>query len=414
MKNLSKIRTINSKTLISTVDISKNKHSGYFRTIENKEIKPFEFSNTMSGFMQYWKRLQAFKEQNKLNEIVFAFEPTGSYGIPLVHYMKSKGARLIQVNPMHTKRIKEIGDNSPNKTDSKDPKVIADLVCLGHGLTVNIPEGLIADLRHEVLFRENLMEDINRIKNRIEGLLVQFFPEFLKIMKGLHSKTSIYLLTYYIFPIAIIESGLTRLSKEIKKVSNGRLGGARAKKLINSAKNTIGIHEGTEGMKNVINAYIKQLDLLTTQLKEKELIIENMLGKIPYSHLLMSMKGIGKITAAILISEVLDFKSYSTIPEIIKLAGLNLYEVSSGKHKGDRRIAKRGRTLLRKALYFASLNMIRKGGIFHEEYQNHLSKGMKKIKAVIAISKKLLRTIYSMVRNNTEYIENYETFKKAA
>jgi hypothetical protein len=31
---------------------------------------------------------------------------------------------IVQVNPLHTKRLKEVNDNSPGKTDDKDPRVI--------------------------------------------------------------------------------------------------------------------------------------------------------------------------------------------------------------------------------------------------------------------------------------------------
>ncbi len=61
---------------------------------------------------------------------------------PLTQFLRSKkGVRLVQVNPMHTKRLKELSGNSPLKTDRKDPKVIADIIELGHALTVVIPEG---------------------------------------------------------------------------------------------------------------------------------------------------------------------------------------------------------------------------------------------------------------------------------
>ena len=69
-----------------------------------------------------------------------------------------------------------------------------------------------------------------------------------------------------------------------------------------------------------------------------------------------------------LIGEVGDFKKFRTQSEIMKLAGLDLYEVSSGKWKGRRRISKRGRSLLRKILYYAAMQTIRQNGIIHEYY----------------------------------------------
>jgi hypothetical protein len=35
---------------------------------------------------------------------------------------------------MHTKKMKEVNDNSPLKTDDKDPRVIADIIRLGRAL----------------------------------------------------------------------------------------------------------------------------------------------------------------------------------------------------------------------------------------------------------------------------------------
>ncbi len=52
--------------------------------------------------------------------------------------------------------------------------------------------------------------------------------------------------------------------------------------------------------------------------------------------------------------------------------------------------------------------MVRKGGIMHTHYQKHLQKGMKGIKALVAIARKLLMIIFALVRNHTEYQEDYQ------
>ena len=62
------------------------------------------------------------------------------------------------------------------------------------------------------------------------------------------------------------------------------------------------------------------------------------LKEVPYSRYMLSIKGIGEVTVAGLIGEVGDFTKYKTAAEITKLAGLDLFEVSSGKHKGERHI----------------------------------------------------------------------------
>ena len=91
----------------------------------------------------------------------------------------------------------------------------------------------------------------------------------------------------------------------------------------------------------------------------------------------------------------------------MKLAGLDLYEISSGRHKGQRRISKRGRPLMRKLLFFMAINTVKSKGIMHAKYQQMLAQGMIKMKALVAISRKLLGIIFAIVRDNTKYMKNY-------
>ena len=96
---------------------------------------------------------------------------------------------------------------------------------------------------------------------------------------------------------------------------------------------------------------------------------------------------------------------------MLKFAGLNLFEISSGLHKGEVHITKVGRALLRKTLYFASLNIVIKNGIMHAYYQRKIDEGMPKTKALIAVARKLLRTAFALVRDNSMYNANYNEIK---
>ena len=132
------------------------------------------------------------------------------------------------------------------------------------------------------------------------------------------------------------------------------------------------------------------------------------LERIPYSVRLLSIKGLGVVSVAGLIGEVGDFSKFSTQSEIMKLAGLDLYEISSGKRKGQRRISKRGRSLLRKILFYAAIQMIRKNGIMYDYYARLTGRGMKRMRALIAVSRKLLRIIHAIVRDNRDYVGQYQ------
>lgn len=402
-----KVKWINKKTMIATFDIGKNIHYGYFRAPDGQERKPFSFCNAQKSFKQLWAEICRFKRDHQLEHIVVGFESTGPYAEPLFHFLRKKPVKLVQVNPVHTKRVKELTGNSPNKTDKKDPRVIADVISLGHALTLVVPKGASAHLRRLTQARERALRDRTATINQLQHLIFVIFPEFLSIMKNISTKTASYLIKHYPGAQDIATLAVEDLTAIMRKISRGKLGRERAQELIAAAKSSVGICEGRESIFLEIahlNARIENdsgfIDTLENQLDEY-------LQQIPYSSSILSVKGIGVVSAAGLIGEVADFKKFDTISEIMKLAGLDLYEISSGKHRGQRRISKRGRPLMRKLLFFAAINAVKTNGIMHETYQRMLARGMLKMKALVAISRKLLGLIFAIVRDNTKYIEDY-------
>jgi len=409
-----KLKSVNDKTLIATVDIGKGFNMGYARCPDRSEVKPFEFPNNRAGFDKFWSCLVKIRNSKGLGDIVVGFESTGAYAEPLQHFLKGKPVRLVQVNPMHTKRLKELQGNSPNKTDSKDPKVIADIIELGHALTVIIPEGAAAELRRLTQARERAIKRRTALYNQLQDLIFISFPEFLQVVKDVKTKSACYLLLHYPDPRDIVALGLEALEFVLRGVSKGRLGATRAKALYEAARTSTGVTEGRFSVALEILAILEAITACNEFVAQLEEEMSRQLEEIPYSRQILSMKGIGRITVAGLIGEVGDFNSFDTQRELLKHAGLDLFEISSGKHKGNKRISKRGRPLLRKLLFFAALNTVRKGGIMHEHYQRHLQKGMKRIKALVAIARKLLGVIFALVRTGHEYQINYQELQTDA
>jgi len=120
----------NRETLIVAVDIAKRKNTGYYRFPDKTDVKPFGFFNNGHGFNMFWERIDKAMKNHGIKNVVVGIESTGSYGEPLIHYLRKKPVRIVQVNPMHVKRLKEVNGNSPNKTDDKDPKVLQILLNL--------------------------------------------------------------------------------------------------------------------------------------------------------------------------------------------------------------------------------------------------------------------------------------------
>jgi transposase len=412
-----KIKKVNEKTLIVTVDIGKTTNTGYGRCPNRTEIKPFEFFNNGQGFKKFWDRIVQAKEANHLEEIVVGFESTGSYGEPLQHFLMKRSVALVQVNPMHTKRLKELQGNSPNKTDRKDPRVIADIIELGHALTVVIPEGVAAELRRLTHARERVSRRRTALFNQIQDLVFIIFPEFLQVMKDIKTRSAQYLLRHYPCPEDVVQCGLENLIFMLRRISRGKLKKESVQALYAVAGRSVGLQEGRKAILLEIQEILSGIESADKFIEKLEQEMASLLPEIPYSHSILSLKGIGEVTAAGLIGEVGDFSKFHTLSEVLKMAGLNLFEISSGKHKGDRHITKRGRSLLRRILFFAALNTVRKGGVMYDTYQRHLGKGMPRMKALVAVERKLLGILFALVRDHSEFIVEYSnliSLKKAA
>jgi transposase len=110
--------------------------------------------------------------------VIVGYESTGPYAEPLIHYLRQKSVKLVQVNPLHTKKMKEINDNSPLKSDQKDPRVIADVIRLGRALSVVIPEGDAAYLRRLNNVRERHVRERTSLLNQLQQFVFLLFPEF--------------------------------------------------------------------------------------------------------------------------------------------------------------------------------------------------------------------------------------------
>ncbi len=94
-----------------------------------------------------------------------AMEATGVYWKPVWNVLEGQFAEILLVNAQHVKAV------PGRKTDQKDAEWLADL--LQHGLLRGsfIPPAPIRELRDLTRTRVNLVEEVNRITNRIQKVL---------------------------------------------------------------------------------------------------------------------------------------------------------------------------------------------------------------------------------------------------
>ena len=141
----------------------------------------------------------------------------------------------------------------------------------------------------------------------------------------------------------------------------------------------------------------KELDSL--QVKLTELIQTT----VEYEYL-QTVPGLGDATIIDLLSEIGSFAHYKHPRQLLKLAGLTLRENSSGQHKGQKRISKRGRRQLRALLFRVMMPMIRHNKAFrqlHEYYTTRQVNPLRKKQSIVVLCGKLLKVLHAIC---TKYV----------
>jgi transposase len=111
---------------------------------------------------------------------------------------------------------------------------------------------------------------------------------------------------------------------------------------------------------------------------------------------------IGKVSAAVLVAALGEPQTYPDAASYTKAMGLNLKERSSGKHKGQLKITKRGPCVVRFYLYFAALRLIARDPEVRRWYDRQSARpGALKGKTIVALMRKLAQALWHVGRGAT-------------
>jgi len=407
MKQNQRILRITENTLVVGVDIAKETHVARgidFRGLElGKECVVHNDQGGLSKLVSWMKELQ---RQHAKSDVILGIEPTGHYWFTLSEYLGNEGIKLVIVNPHHVNRSKELEDNSPTKNDYKDAKVIADLVRNGHYSEPHLPTGVYADLRIFMNLREKIMQNFGQVQRRIQNWLDRFFPEYHQVFKDLEGKASLVTLREFPTPQEIVELGSFAILKRWKQDVKRAVGMKRAEKLSQVAKTSIGMQEGLMAGKLELKTLLEQYDMFNRQLQDMMTQVEQLLEIIPGTEEMLTIPGVAIVTLAGFLAEVGDLQGYEHSQQIIRLAGFNLKENSSGKKKGKSTITKRGRSRLRALLFRAVMPMVAKNAVFkalHHYFTKRSNNPLKKKQSLVALCGKLIRVLYTLGTKKIRY-----------
>ncbi|SHE63121.1 IS110 family transposase [Caloramator proteoclasticus] len=402
-----RIMQINEQTLIIGIDIAKEKHVARAQDFRGIEYgKALNFTNDNKGFIELYNWMKKLCAEHGKNNVIVGMEPTGHYWFCLAKFLTHNGIKVAIVNPMHVKKSKELDDNSPTKNDTKDAKVIAQLVKDGRFAEPNLPQGIYADLRIAMDFRDILIKELNSVKARIARWLDIYFPEFEDIFSSWEGKTALLTLRNLSTPSKIVKSTIEDILKLWKTEVKRAVGVKRAELLMEKAQISVGVTEGLEMAEYELQYLLDKYDSVMLKLNDLLVKVEAIISEIPGAKEMLLIPGLGLVTVAGFLSEVCELTQYAHPRQIQKLAGLTLKEHSSGKHKGQTTITKRGRRKLRALLFKAIMPLVAINNEFkalHKYYTTRANNPLKKKQSLIALCCKLIRVLYAIGTKGVHY-----------
>jgi transposase len=156
----------------------------------------------------------------------------------------------------------------------------------------------------------------------------------------------------------------------------------------------------------------KRIALLTKQEKEIQLEMKFLIDQDAALQsdvkLACSIPGVGALTAATVLAETNGFELIRNKKQLISYAGLDVKEKQSGTSvKGKAKISKRGNRYLRKAMHLPALAAIRSDKRYKGIFTRLVGKHGIRMKAAVAVQRKILELIYTIHKNRIAYDENY-------
>lgn len=191
---------------------------------------------------------------------------------------------------------------------------------------------------------------------------------------------------------------------------------APAPKFAETLKNLVRTRAGLVKQRVTINNQAREHRDIASYLRSAAASVDRSIKKLndkivevaqtlPEYQLLKSVPGFGELTSAYLVA-MLASGEFRCSDSFVAFIGLDLRVRESGKHKGRRKLSKRGDPEARRLLYMAALAASQQPGPFATLRAHYLEQGFSKTEAAVFIARKLARLAWAIYTKHQPYNQN--------
>ncbi len=345
-------------------------------------------------------------------------ESTGIYHIPLLCFLRDKEFDCSVINPIITKNSTNMNVRKLHN-DKFDSKKAAKVGLDASLKTSIVPNDEIIDLRNLVRDYYYYKDMQSAIVLKLNAELKVSFPAYLHVFSKITTLTSLKLLETYPLAADVLAAPRDDVVKTIRETA--RFGEKYALSKYDAlhaaaqdaavfgralASNALRIKLYIETYRE----YQKHLDFI---LEELHKAVNGLQGNPVHDQicLIQSLRGVGFLSAVVLIAEMGSFNLFSSPKKLYAYFGLDPAVKQSGKFNGDKvHMSKRGSSLARRILHMVALNNLKidkvtkipVNPVIHGYYTDKC-KSKKKNVAVGAVMHKICNIIFAILRDNKPF-----------
>ena len=408
-----KLADVKPGTIFVGVDLGLDHNVAVVLSERSARLGRFRFPNDRDGYDYFHRRLRKLQGQRQAPAALVGMEPTNYFWKLLAADLERRQVDYRLVNAYTVKKHREGDQLDRSKDDARDAFTIADLLRTGKFTETQLLHGHYAELRQYVAGYDRLRRDVRREMNLIRNITGQLFPELSSVFKDLTGQTALAMLRRHAAAVTIRQLSVEAFIAGVRADLVGRrLAVSKLRHAHQLAVVSVGLQEGIQALQLALRQHIQTLELLRWQLEQTQTALLDTFHGLRESRYLLSMHGLGAITAAFILAEIGDPRNYRHAGQWVKLAGTQPVSNTSGRKSSSRTpMSHKGRARLRTALFFAVMRLVQVDDAFAREYQRFQQREqnpLTKMQALGALMNRLLRILWALVRHQRFYDPHYQ------
>lgn len=378
--------SLSGKRVAFGIDVAKEDFFGVFMDEEKSIRRVIQWKSPRD-----MDALERLLTSLPVSQLEVAMESSGTYGDALVHRLRRLDIPVYLVSAKKSKDFSEIYDGVPSSHDAKSSAIIATLHLDGKSGPWPEKSDKERELSALVEVGGLYSDQLGRNINRLEAKLARHWPELPTIL-NIDSATMLGFLEEFGGPAGVAREP-DRALEILCKIGGPFMAVEKCKAAVESAKTTIGVPM-IEKEESYLKTLAAETDRCRKLARKAHLNVEKMARQDDSMKELSAT--VGAVTAAVLVSTLGHASNYESAGAYVKTCGLNLKEKSSGKHKGQLRITKRGPGDARRYLYLAAMRLAKNDPVAKAWYTKKVIRDGNRSRnnALTALMRKLLKGLW--------------------